>query len=69
MIYDIAVSEKYRRNSIGEKLYNTAIEWFQKRKVKRIELNVSISNPVSMKFWTKIGLKPYYERRFVNIAN
>ena len=69
MIYDIAVSEKYRRNGIGEKLYNTAIEWFQKRKVKRIELNVSISNPVSMKFWTKIGLKPYYERRFVNIAN
>ena len=67
MIYDIAVSEKYRRKGIGEKLYNTAFEWFQKRKVKRIELNVSISNPVSMKFWTKIGLKSFYERRFINI--
>jgi len=68
MIYDIAVSEKYRRNGIGEKLYHATIDWFQKRKVERIELNVATSNPVSMKFWTKIGLKTYYERRFINIG-
>ena len=69
MIYDIAVNEKYRRKGIGEKLYESSVDWFQSRKVKRIELNVAISNPISMKFWTKIGLKPYYERRFINIGN
>ena len=68
MIYDIAVSEKYRRKGIGEKLYGSSIDWFQKKKVKRIELNVATSNPVSMKFWTKMGLKPYCERRFINIG-
>jgi ribosomal protein S18 acetylase RimI-like enzyme len=67
MIYDIAVSEKYRRKGIGKKLYNASIDWFQKRKVKRIELNVATSNPISMKFWTKIGFRPYYERKFINI--
>ena len=68
MIYDIAVSEKYRRKGIGEKLYSSSKDWFQKKKVKRIELNVATSNPVSMKFWTKMGLKPYCERRFINIG-
>ena len=68
MIYDIAVSEKYRRKGIGEKLYGSSIDWFQKKKVKRIELNVTTSNPISMKFWTKMGLKPYCERRFINIG-
>lgn len=68
MIYDFAVSEKYRRNGIGEKLYNAVTEWFKKKNVDRVELNVATSNPISMKFWTKLGLKPYYERRFINIC-
>jgi len=68
-ISDIAVATKYRRNGIGEKIYNEAIEWFRKRKIKRIELTVAISNPISMNFWSKLGYKPYSERRFIEIEN
>ncbi len=67
VIYDVAVSGKYRRKGIGEKLYNEALEWFKKRKTSRIELTVATTNPVSMNFWTKLGLKAYSERRFINI--
>ena len=68
MIFDIAVTKKYRRNGIGEKLYNEALEWFQKKKVKRIELTVATSNPISMRFWNKFGFKPYSERRYIKIG-
>jgi ribosomal protein S18 acetylase RimI-like enzyme len=68
-ISDIAVAEKYRRQGIGEKLYYEAIEWFRKRKIIRIELTVATSNPISMKFWSKLGFKPYSERRFIEIDN
>jgi len=69
LILDIAVAEDYRRLGIGEKIYNEAIEWFRKRKIKRIELTVAISNPISMNFWSKLGFKPYSERRFIEIEN
>ena len=68
-ISDIAVAKKYRRNGIGEKLYNEAVEWFQKRKIKRIELRVATSNPISINFWSKLGLKPYSERRLIKVNN
>ena len=67
VIYDVAVSGKFRRKGIGEKLYNESLEWFRKRKVTRVELTVATSNPVSMRFWTKLGLKTYSERRYLNI--
>jgi len=66
---DIAVAKKYRRNGIGEKLYNEAFKWFKKRKIKRIELTVATSNPISIKFWSKLGFKPYSERRFIKVDN
>ena len=68
-ITDIAVAKKYRRNGIGEKLYYKAFEWFRNRKIKRIELTVATSNPISINFWTKLGFKPYSERRFIKIDN
>lgn len=69
LIVDIAVAEEYRRLGIGEKIYNEAIKWFSRRKIKRVELTVAISNPISMNFWTKLGFKSYSERRFIEIDN
>ena len=68
-IFDIAVKKEYRRNGIGEKLYYETFEWFRKRKIKRIELTVATSNPISMSFWSKLGFKAYSERRFIKIDN
>ena len=43
-ISDIAVTKNYRRRGIGEKLYNEALEWFQKRKTDRINRSNIKSN-------------------------
>lgn len=67
VIFDLAINEKLRRKGIGEKLFNESVEWFKKKKINRVELTVATSNPVSMKFWTKMGFKTYSERRFINI--
>jgi len=68
-IYDLAVTESYRRKGIGERLYKESIRWFRKRKIDRVELTVATSNPLSTKFWKKHGFKPYYERWFNNIKS
>jgi ribosomal protein S18 acetylase RimI-like enzyme len=68
-ISDIAVAEKYRREGIGEKLYNEIFKWFQRRKINRIELTVAISNPISINFWSKLGFNPYSERRFLKVGD
>ena len=67
VIFDLAINEKFRRKGIGEKLFHESLVWIKKKKITRVELTVATSNPASMKFWTKIGFKPYSERRFINI--
>ena len=68
VIFDLATTEKLRRKGIGEKLFHESVEWFNKKKINRVELEVAISNPISMKFWTKMGFKPYSERRYIRIS-
>lgn len=67
VIYDVAVSADYRRQGIGELLYDESVKWFKKRKVKRIELTVASSNPVSKKFWSKLGFEPFSEQRYIEL--
>ena len=66
-IYDLAVTEEARNTGIGTRLYKKSLEWFKKHKIKRVELTVATTNPISTRFWKKHGFKPYYERRFKNI--
>ncbi|HVP35441.1 MAG TPA: GNAT family N-acetyltransferase [Terriglobales bacterium] len=66
-IYDLAVTQKFRRAGIGEKMYKVAEKWFFEHGVHRIELRVAVSNEVSTTFWRKMGFKPHVEVLFKKI--
>lgn len=67
VIFDLAIEQYSRRKGLGEKLYQESIRWFKSKKINRIELSVATTNPISTKFWTKIGFQPYSERRYIKI--
>lgn len=58
-IADVAVTSTHRRRGIGKKLLREIKRWFASRNVTRIELRVSVHNPVATSFWRKQGFKPY----------
>jgi ribosomal protein S18 acetylase RimI-like enzyme len=66
-IFDLAVTERYRRNGIGEKLYEAVQGWLAEHEVHRIEVRVAISNEISKAFWKKMGFEPYVETAFKTI--
>ena len=67
MIFDLAVTEKYRRIGIGEKLYKEAELWFKTQDIHRIEIRVVSTNEISIFFWNKMGYNPYVTTVFKNI--
>jgi len=66
-VYELTVQTEFRRNGIGKQLFAETQKWFKKRGVNRIELSVLRKNPISSKFWKKMGFEPYLERRFKKI--
>jgi ribosomal protein S18 acetylase RimI-like enzyme len=65
LVYDLAVASGYRRKGIGEHLFCMVKEWFAKKGIKRLEIEVAISNEVSTSFWKKMDFKPYKEIRYL----
>ena len=59
VVDDIFVLKPYRRQGIAEMLFNEALPWFQKKKIKNIELNVDARNKAAIKFWRKLGFGEY----------
>jgi len=59
IVYDVFVLKSYRRQGIAEMLFNEAFSWFQKKKIKNIELNVDVRNEAAIKFWKKLGFSEY----------
>lgn len=58
-VVDLAVTERYRRGGIGERLYREAEAWLDERGIRRIEVRVVMANEVSTAFWRKMGFDPY----------
>jgi GNAT superfamily N-acetyltransferase len=58
---ELAVTGDYRRNGIGQRLVEEMLKWFRKRRIKRLEVRVSVFNEISTAFWRKMGFKPYLE--------
>ncbi|PEJ23861.1 GNAT family N-acetyltransferase [Bacillus pseudomycoides] len=51
------VDEKYRRNGLGLKLMNSAVEWFKEKQIYEIELTVVYGNE-AVSFYQKLGFYP-----------
>ena len=66
-VQDIAVSEKYRRKGVGQRLLREARKWFSEKGVHRIEARVATTNRISKGFWAKMGFKPYLETVFFEV--
>ena len=66
-VYELAVQKKFQRNGIGEKLFLETQKWFKKHRLKRIEISVLRKNPISSKFWNKMGFESFLERRYKKI--
>jgi ribosomal protein S18 acetylase RimI-like enzyme len=61
LVNDLAVASAYRRSGIGKHLFNMAKDWFIKKGMKRIEIEVALTNEISTSFWKKMNFKPYKE--------
>ncbi len=57
IVYDSLVAEKFRRQGIAGRLFTRALEWFGKKKVNFIELNVDSRNGEAIEFWKKLGFE------------
>ena len=61
LFQELAVTADYRRSGIGQRLVDEMLKWFRKRRIKRLEVRVSVFNEISTAFWRKMGFKPYLE--------
>jgi ribosomal protein S18 acetylase RimI-like enzyme len=53
IVNDLAVTSDYRRIGIGQHLFHMAKDWFFKKGISRIEIEVAVANEVSASFWGK----------------
>lgn len=54
-IYSFAILEEYRGKGYGKKLLNTAIEHFVKKGIKKVSLNVRVSNNIAISLYKSLG--------------
>ncbi len=59
VVHDMFVSAPYRRKKIAQELFQKAMDWFDKKKVKYIELSVDSRNTEGVKYWESLGFFPY----------
>lgn len=59
MVDDIFVDPAKRRSGVAVLLFEKAKEWFLKRNISRVELNVHAKNPDAIALWKKLGFKDY----------
>lgn len=66
IISDAYVQEERRKKGVTKKMFDVAMKWFQKNKVKRVELNVASINPEAQAVWKSLGFEPFmiYERLY-----
>jgi len=63
-IHHMAVTEKYRRTGVGEKMFDEILKWFKSKGMDRIELDITSKNYVSRSFWGKQGFNEYMRTLF-----
>ncbi len=64
MISDAVVTDEYRRQGIGEALFKQSMDWFNEKEIERVELRIANVNPISQRFWEKMGFCPYMTTMF-----
>jgi len=53
------VKDSFRGQKIGEKLFKEFVKWSKKQGVKKIKVSASANNLRAIKFYERVGFKPY----------
>jgi len=61
-IYQAYVDRKFRRKGIGNLLFQELLKWFQKRKIKFIEVEVDSQNKIGISAWKKYGFFEFQKK-------
>ena len=61
-VSDIYVDIRHRRRGVATALFGDLRDWFQKRGLASIELEVVHLNPVSQAFWRALGFTDFVDR-------
>ena len=66
VISDAYVMAERRKRGVAKKMFDVALKWFLKNKVKTVELNVATINPEAQAVWKSLGFAPFmmYERLY-----
>lgn len=66
IISDAYVHEERRKKGVANKMFDVALKWFKKNKVKTVELHVATINPEAQAVWKSLGFTPFmiYERLY-----
>lgn len=66
IISDAYVQEERRKKGVTNKMFDVALKWFKKNKVKTVELRVATINPEAQAAWKSLGFTPFmiYERLY-----
>ena len=66
-VANIGVKEGFKRQGIGEALFNTMVAWFKSNQVEHIEIEAATDNPQSVNFWRKMGGREFIKRLVIPI--
>ena len=66
-IVDMFVREGNRRRGVGSTLLERAYAWFRGEGISRVELMVSVANPIGRPFWAKRGFSDYLHKLYRKI--
>jgi GNAT superfamily N-acetyltransferase len=61
-IYQAYVSSKFRKRGIGKLLFKELLNWFKKRKIKFIEVDVDARNKIGVNAWKKYGFFEFQKK-------
>lgn len=61
-ISEAFVEEEFRKSGIGRMMFDELIRWFNKNKIKHIELSVDSRNKIGIKAWQKFGFKEFMKK-------
>ena len=63
VISDAYVVKHRRKKGIMKEMLSVALRWFNKNRIRAVEVNVSVANQEARDAWNQLGFKPFMERK------
>jgi len=67
-INDLCVTRRHRRQGIGRRLVQDAVEWLRSFGADSVEVYVAHANPEAQAFWRRIGGRDYLQRLSLDVS-